>query len=272
MANLFKAICFIFALSLSINTVGQCSANQITRVSDGIQIINSDTISISHAGAVDSMFFYCLPITYPYFVGYNSQLGSGSGSFTFNFNPPVDSVTLNFSGMDGDSTSMEEIHLFVNGIHYAIPSAGISNTCDALAILTPAGDIAACNPCYGSGWRGTNIPGVVNSLTVLDTVLRGTPNGALFSIYFCNYLTDIIPLYQEKDLKVYPNPVNEILTIESKLADAEMKIFDVLGNEIKKEIITERTQIDVGGLSNGLYQMRISTPQGLLTKKIIIQH
>lgn len=52
-------------------------------------------------------------------------------------------------------------------------------------MLTPAGNVGGCLGCTVSGWNGTTINGPISSLTVLDTLLSGSPNGSLFSLFIC---------------------------------------------------------------------------------------
>jgi hypothetical protein len=61
--------------------------------------------------------------------------------------------------------------------------------------------------------------------------------------------------------KFYPNPANEVLTIEvnspyNSLLD--LTILDVLGNEIKKSTIeTNQFSVDISSLQNGVYFIKI---------------
>jgi gliding motility-associated-like protein len=161
----------------------QCT-NQVTNVS-GTVTIGCTNVTVTSAGTVDVLTTYCASTT-PFFIGYNYGTGSGTGSYTFTFSPPVSSLTLNVSGISEDPTNAEEIRLYVNGVHYAIPAAGTPNGCDPMAVLTGSGDIDACANCSVSGWNGTTIAGPISSLVVLDTLLRGAAAGSLFSLFICN--------------------------------------------------------------------------------------
>jgi hypothetical protein len=54
-------------------------------------------------------------------------------------------------------------------------------------------------------------------------------------------------------INIYPNPVNETLTIECKTQNALLKIKDLLGKEVKHENFTEKTKVDVSDLNEGVY-------------------
>jgi hypothetical protein len=70
-------------------------------------------------------------------------------------------------------------------------------------------------------------------------------------------------------LSVYPNPTKDIVTIKmpSNIEVVSMKLFDVLGNLVKKNANT--TRLDVSNLSSGLYLLDITTTVGSITKKIV---
>ena len=169
--------CLLFSFNI---TRSQCP-NQVTHLT-GTAIVNGVNVSVSTLGNVDDNTAYCVN-TFPYFVGYNSLAGSGDGSYTFDFSPPVNSLTLDFSGISNAGIGQEAVVLEINGVHYPIPAAGDPNGCDQMAVLTPDGDITGCTSCSVSGWLGTTIGGTISSLKVSDVAVWGSGNGAIFSLY-----------------------------------------------------------------------------------------
>lgn len=182
-----KAITLLFLITCTSNSLyAQCvTNNQVTHLSGSV-VINGINVTVSSSGNVTSNTTYCSETT-PYFIGYNPGPGSGTGSYTFNFAPAVDSVRLVVSGLSNTGGNIERIVIRKNGVHYVIPQAGVANACDALAVLTASGDIEGCASCGVSGWRGPGIGGgSISQITVVDTVISGAPNGALFAIFFAN--------------------------------------------------------------------------------------
>ena len=57
----------------------------------------------------------------------------------------------------------------------------------------------------------------------------------------------------KKELKIYPNPATEYLTIESPLDNLEIRVFTINGKEILK---TNERLIDCRNWSNGLYFLK----------------
>lgn len=76
-------------------------------------------------------------------------------------------------------------------------------------------------------------------------------------------VTDVgINEFEVESLKfrVYPNPTNEILTIEFLTfnKEVEVKITDVFGNSLKNSTLkTQNSQIDVSHLSSGIYFIKV---------------
>jgi len=72
-------------------------------------------------------------------------------------------------------------------------------------------------------------------------------------------------------IQVYPNPANEVFTIDSDLEDEfSVVIFNVMGKQIEEITLNERS-IDVSGLPVGMYSMKISLGEKSTIKKVIIQ-
>jgi len=74
---------------------------------------------------------------------------------------------------------------------------------------------------------------------------------------------------------IYPNPATDNITVDLSSdegwAGAEMEILNIQGQTVKKLIITDvSTTIDVSGLKNGLYFMKLTNNENMILKKIII--
>lgn len=80
----------------------------------------------------------------------------------------------------------------------------------------------------------------------------------------CGYMstTDI----KKFTFKIYPNPVKNILNIETTNEFQKAEIYTINGQLLKSSLIKE---IDVSDLSRGNYVIKIKTDKGLQTEKII---
>lgn len=74
--------------------------------------------------------------------------------------------------------------------------------------------------------------------------------------------------FDKSDIKVFPNPVQNQLNIDSPEEVLSIEIFDLLG----KKIFESKTKtIDVSELQNGIYLLKINTNQGSYIQKFIKQ-
>ncbi len=69
---------------------------------------------------------------------------------------------------------------------------------------------------------------------------------------------------------IFPNPVNELLTIESELTNYQISITDLLGRNLQQlNISTGDTQIDMSHFSNGMYIIIVSSQEKSWAERII---
>lgn len=73
-------------------------------------------------------------------------------------------------------------------------------------------------------------------------------------------------------MKIYPNPANDSITIENPYGQAFLiKIYDLEGNVVKREHIpSDKIQIDVQDLRNGVYILDFSSAEKNLQEKLVI--
>ena len=78
---------------------------------------------------------------------------------------------------------------------------------------------------------------------------------------------------------VYPNPTNGILNIEFNNFDnryTSLSIVNILGDEVYKEQLENTSikysnQLDLSEYSNGIYFVKFSSIEKVITKKLILQ-
>lgn len=75
-----------------------------------------------------------------------------------------------------------------------------------------------------------------------------------------------------KGVKVYPNPVNDIFTIELENGNqAIITITDIQGKELKTLEVSNTTEINISGLAVGVYYLQIQTDNQQKTIKLLKQ-
>lgn len=70
--------------------------------------------------------------------------------------------------------------------------------------------------------------------------------------------------------KAYPNPANDVLTIEAD-AMQEIEIFDNVGRKILSKITdSQQEKIDLSGFPKGIYVIKVVTKSGVGEKKVVL--
>lgn len=79
-----------------------------------------------------------------------------------------------------------------------------------------------------------------------------------------------VPGISEKPLNVYPNPTSDFLTVEANEI-RNVRIFNVFGqNLLDKEVLTDRMQLDLSGFADGMYLLRVTTANGIYSKRFVL--
>jgi hypothetical protein len=110
-----------------------------------------------------------------------------------------------------------------------------------------------------------------DSLTFISDSNVSNP---FWSVHFygkrISLLTDINDKGNNQQLKIYPVPATETLTIETPQKTI-IEILNIEGQSIMTTAIVDRkTIIDLEGLSSGVYIIKATTDKGVVIKKIII--
>jgi len=106
----------------------------------------------------------------------------------------------------------------------------------------------------------------------LELVLGNFRGGLSFfnTTLFSGPMTSTENILPTNSVTVYPNPVSERLLISTALEIQQAKIFDISGKHVQ-DIDSLKTEINIAGLSNGLYILHLFTEEGVLSKKFIVQ-
>jgi len=69
-------------------------------------------------------------------------------------------------------------------------------------------------------------------------------------------------------IKMYPNPVQNYLSIQSSLPITGVQVYSLLG-ELIKDVPGNFSRIDLRSLNSGIYMIKIHSDQYAVTKKLI---
>lgn len=67
-------------------------------------------------------------------------------------------------------------------------------------------------------------------------------------------------------MRIYPNPVSHILSVNTNKKIESIIVYDCLGKKVKQ---TSSSQVDFSNLSKGIYVLKVFTSEGITVKKII---
>jgi hypothetical protein len=258
MKKIFILILSLFCYRATLSA--QCT-HPVTNTS-GIYVVNGITVAINSYGDRDSNNYLC-PSARPYLIGFTQgNPNSGSGGYFFSFTPSISSAMLNFSAISNLNSNTEVVRIFVNNVHYPVSALGSTNGCDPMALITPQGDLGACNGCQVVGTNGIVVNGPISLLTVEDSVISGAPGGASFSLFICDSVTAGIADVKKKMFSVFPNPVSHLLHINSgaNLLASTYSLYDFTGKSVLSgKIISENTLLELGDLPEGVYLLIIGS-------------
>jgi hypothetical protein len=74
----------------------------------------------------------------------------------------------------------------------------------------------------------------------------------------------------ENEIKVFPNPVNEVLHVESLLPLEDVIVYDMQGTQLVLPV--KENSLFFNNLSNGLYIIKVLTSKGIYAQKILVTH
>ncbi|MBV6439303.1 MAG: T9SS C-terminal target domain-containing protein [Haliscomenobacteraceae bacterium CHB4] len=114
--------------------------------------------------------------------------------------------------------------------------------------------------------------GMIDDVRVYNRALSSEEVSEVSSANFdCSTIASNEPL-KYRDIKLYPNPTEGILTIESKdiSHDLLIEMHDILGKLVQKEKLENNNRtISLKGLNPGIYYLKIETDEGSVKRKII---
>lgn len=78
------------------------------------------------------------------------------------------------------------------------------------------------------------------------------------------------PNFNEIEFSFYPNPVKDLLNIESPQSELQkIQIFDMNGKQVLQLDMVGQETIDVSQLKSGVYLLQVETREGKATRKLV---
>jgi len=107
----------------------------------------------------------------------------------------------------------------------------------------------------------------MNNYTTVPICAPGNTNG-------CTFVTGIKAIGMENyHANIFPNPTKGQLVIEtSDTDDKSIQIFDLNGQHVFRQMISDNSNIDLSNLNEGVYNLTIKTVDKITNKKLVIVH
>lgn len=146
-----------------------------------------------------------------------------------------------------------------------------------LFVGTDIGVLASNDEGLTWGVLGTNLPSVVvNDLYIHEAsemMFAGTYGRSSYKIDISDDILNSNDKTFASEVKVYPNPASEYVIISMPIIEnkATVIIYDGLGRSVKQQEVKNNAQIDLNGISKGVYYLSISEGKNSVTKKLIIK-
>lgn len=86
-----------------------------------------------------------------------------------------------------------------------------------------------------------------------------------FNLNSCNTLSSDTVVFE--DLKIYPNPVSNLLTVKSNQKIDKLELYSILGKKVKVKEFSNN--LNISNLSSGLYLLKIYSGNNSISKKIV---
>ena len=221
--------------------------------------------------AFSEVMIFSAPTTSPGIYTYepDSSYGPEAAEFTYSSNEDNNFTSGILSGAirlpnenllicDGNSGRLFEITA-TNDIvwNYIIP---MNNTTGE---ISSQGDVLESG---NSTFRGIKYSTDYEGFTDKD-VTPGDPIESNFNLNTCLSLSTDNLL--NNNITIYPNPVKDLININTSLTILEVEIYDVLGKRLNYIKVNNR-KIDVSGVNSGVYILKIKTEIGIILKKILL--
>lgn len=205
------------------------------------------------------------------------ELSSSNLRILYAYNTPLTSLELQISGAPIGQT----IRLY----NTLLESVDLSNSFVRFLEINDNPNLTSINIQNGSNWRldvgesdFSNLPmlesicldeygGVDELIAELQAVLG--PEVDYYNNEDCSELILSVEEFNENELIVYPNPVNDLLTIQSDVPIASLIVYDQLGVKVLE--INNHDQIDFSTLASGLYVIHLTDIENRKAVKKLIK-
>jgi predicted acyl esterase len=127
----------------------------------------------------------------------------------------------------------------------------------------------------GSMYPGNSLDTLVNPIVAANTIYTNSLNTSYITLPLVGFVAGINSENNlQEQINIFPNPVNNILFVEVPGSNFNLEMTDLTGRRISEQkTMNEKAEIDCTNFPDGIYFVRITTPEKKSCyKKIIIAH
>jgi hypothetical protein len=191
-----------------------------------------------------------------------------------------------YNWVNGDSTACISVTLagvysvtVTNNVNCTAGSNQVSvNTYQLPPVtVTQSGDTLTSGPANSYQWllNGQPIPGANSQIYIAQSSgsysLQISDNNGCTATSTPVSVTGLENL-SVPEISVYPNPSNGSwqLTVGNSLPGLTVEVYDAMGQIVfRQEVKGDKSEINIPGVANGIYELRIALPQGMAVKKLV---
>ena len=198
--------------------------------------------------------------------GENITVGSNTYSQTGTYTDSLTSV----SGCDSTITSNLTIYSDIVSI---ISQSGNDITTNTIGGTSP----------YSYQWNTSETTQEITPLSTGDywVIISDINTCESDSVFFTvNWISTSIEELNINKLSIYPNPSNDVFNIvfsSNTKQDIDLRIYNIIGEEIFTETLTEfsgdyNRMVDMTPYPNAIYILQLNTKEGMLNRKLVLEN
>ncbi len=113
--------------------------------------------------------------------------------------------------------------------------------------------------------------------TISFSAVSGAPPSGTILRYIPKKVAVSVPAMKEANIEIFPNPADDKINIRLSAPlteQAKVLLYDVKGRVVKSYDATNTSQlsIPVGGVAEGMYEIKLMTRESVTTSKVEIRH